>query len=126
VGTRSGWKEKTNTLDPIAEEEHEFREKHLGFTTDCRPDSYRRTISEASTPDIDVWFTSWTRTVGETAVEHKDAIKRMLYTWRDFSVDDVRDMRSTDLLEHRIPTYSHSKPRTANPQLYTQEEEAFQ
>lgn len=39
---------------------------------------------------------------------------------------DVEDMPVTDIIEHRIPTYSHTIPKAARVELFTLEEIRFQ
>lgn len=50
----------------------------------------------------------------------------LIATWRHLFVDDIRNIRATDLVEHHIPTYGYSKAVAAKCGLYTPEEEEYQ
>lgn len=39
-------------------------------------------------------------------------VLQVLETWNDIFVTDVREMPVTDLIEHRIPTYDESVPKS--------------
>lgn len=61
--------------------------------------------------------------IGEIGEEQKDEVARVMYTWKDLFVEDVRDMPQTRLVQHRIPTYPGVIPFAARIPLYTPEEE---
>ena len=46
--------------------------------------------------------------------------------WKDLFVESIREMRKTDLIEHRIPTYADAIPKISKPMLYTGEEIKWQ
>lgn len=108
------------------EEEEEFGSARLGFPTLRRPAQFRREIdTTANDHDIEVWFQQSGLEIGEMPDEERRSSLRLLYTWRDLFVRDVRDMPATDLIEHRIPIYEYAEPKAANPQLYTPEENTY-
>ena len=53
-------------------------------------------------------------------------VERLMSTWRDLFVTNVEDMPSTDLLQHRIPTYAKSIPRVVKVGLFSPQEIEFQ
>ena len=110
------------------EEEKEFGNGLLGFPTSRRPARYTREMkTEVSNGDKE-WFLEHPNLVGDlvSTEEQTEVAKLLLATWRDLFVTDVEHMPATDLLEHRIPTYSNSIPKVAKIGLFTPEEVEFQ
>lgn len=100
----------------------------LGFPTERRPCHYRRTMLEEIPEGFEEWFNPFSDMVGEQVTTHKQlhAVKRLIATWRDLFVSDIRQMPQTDLISHRIPTYRNAIPRVSKPVLYTDEETKWQ
>ncbi|KAI9776060.1 MAG: hypothetical protein M1816_005590 [Peltula sp. TS41687] len=108
-------------------EEQDSGHGTLGFPALRRPKEYRRSqITTASDNSIEESFNASQITIGPMDGNERREILRLLYTWRDLFVTDVRDIPPADLIQHRIPTHSRARSRTANPQLYTPEEEQYQ
>ena len=110
------------------EEEQEFGQGILGFPTDRRPDSFRRTRRAGDNSDINRWLEAYPNLLGDQVdtEERREQACNLLATWRDLFVTDVEDMPMTDIIEHRIPTYSHTIPKSARVGLFTPEEIKFQ
>lgn len=49
-----------------------------------------------------------------------------MYTWRDMFVSSVRDMPTTDLVMHDIPTFPHARPKASKMPLFTERERRWQ
>ena len=119
------------------------REKKVNFTEDendeafgsstgsppsRRPCNARRTIDKTTlNADVAAWFASSKLRVGSHLSEaDRRQILRVLYTWRDIFLDDVRQLDATDLVCHAIPTRSGSRPYRAREPLYTPREIEWQ
>ena len=84
----------------------------------------RREVDE-STPlfYIITWFdTSKLRIGSHLSFAEGEKILRVLYTWKDIFLDDVRQLEATDLVQHSIPTRVGARPYRATEPLYTPKE----
>ena len=54
-----------------------------------------------------------------------ERILRVLYTWKDIFLDDVRQLEATDLVQHSIPAREGTRPYRAR-ELYTPREVEWQ
>ncbi|KAI9767175.1 MAG: hypothetical protein M1839_004611 [Geoglossum umbratile] len=84
-------------------------------------------IAMLKTSDIDQWFKESEITIGEAAVtsEQQTLAQQMFYTWKEFFVYRLRDIKSTDLIEHAINTKADAAPVRARPKRYTQQEQEY-
>ena len=90
--------------------------------------SVRRQIDK-STPLLNIltWFkTSKLRIGSHLPVPDRERILRVLYTWKDIFLDDVRQLEETDLVQHSIPTKAGTRPYRAREPLYTPREVGWQ
>lgn len=96
----------------------------LGYPTDDRPIFYQRPFSTDSASATE-WLTENRSLIGDAVSNGTPewaTAARLLFTWRDLLVEDVRDMPITSFIEHRIPTYPRSVPRISKLPLYTPKE----
>lgn len=114
----------------IPEEELEYGLAHLGFPTTRRPGQYRRELKACpeGDKDFDAWISRFPQMIGELVdtPEKIQKAKSLLYTWKDAFVESIRDMKFTDMMTHRIPTYANVVPKISKPVLYTEEERRWQ
>lgn len=112
----------------IPQEEVEFGSEKLGFPTLRRVAPHRRPLStiinERATELVDR-FPEMCGPCAETP-EQKEAVMKLIATWDDLFVEDIRSMPTTDLVTHLIPTYQDAIPRMTRPRLYTAEEVEWQ
>ena len=74
-----------------------------------------------------VWFASSELRVGShLSAEVRERILRVLYTWKDTFLDDVRQLEATGLVCHSIPTRTGTKPHRAREPTYTPREIEWQ
>ena len=114
--------------DDVAEEELTFGGVHnLGFPTERRPSEYRREMKTQISSDDLEWIQKFPL-IGPKAQtpQELETAQRLMATWRDIFVDNIREMPQTDLIQHRIPTYRNAKPIVSKPVLYTPEEKEWQ
>ena len=91
-------------------EEDEFFEKnHLNFSTQRRLSEYRRSLLTTDTSKFKVWLAKYLNIFDSTLknAEQIQKIKLLFKTWKNFSVEDVKHMSITNLIEHHIFTYSN-------------------
>lgn len=103
-----------------------FRMNEVGrFPINRRPQ--RRGLSDENQSIINDWFNQTELTIGDMAdtPQRRDAVKRLLYTWRDCFVRSVRDIKATDLIEHSIDLAPGAKPVKAKMKRYSQREREF-
>ncbi|RDW59800.1 hypothetical protein BP6252_12887 [Coleophoma cylindrospora] len=127
--------EYTNSISPPSfpiatpnEEEEAFGEYGKGFPTERRPAEYRRSLSAAGTLECKSWSDQHSGLVGDKVQSDEDHEKlaRVLYTWKDIFITEIKDLPRTDIIEHKIPTRQDAVPYVEAPILYTNEEKAWQ
>ncbi len=65
--------------------------------------------------------------IGESYItpKQKDSAKRLIATWRDLVLSDIREMLQMDLLSYHNPNVQETIPWVAKPVLYTDEETKY-
>ena len=87
----------------------------------------QRTLSTDSRETIEAWFKESGITIGIMAdtPERIQAAKQLAYTWKDCFATSVRDIKTTDLIEHSIDLVPNAKPVHGTLPKYTPQEREF-
>jgi len=115
----------------LNEEEIEYRLAEPGFPTERRPRDSRRDMLTMLSPDeeeeLDQFLQKYPGIIGSQAKtdKQKNATRLLIATWKDLFKDNIRDMPSTDLIEHHIPTYEYARLVTTRVGLYTPAEKEY-
>ena len=70
-----------------------------------------RELSANNQELIDQWFSKSeiiVRSITNT-LKRRNLVKRLLYTWKDYFIKTMRDIRSTDLIHYSIDLTSNAK-----------------
>ena len=80
----------------------------------------------SSTPIFLQFASSILRVGSHLSAEERERVLRVLYTWKNIFLDDVRQLEATDLVCHSIPTRTGTRPHRAREPLYTPREIQWQ
>lgn len=96
-----------------------------GFPTQRRP--VQRKLSTAPLDEVEAWFQDSGITIGIMAdsTERIEKAKRLAYTWKDCFAKHIRDIKTTDLIEHSIDLEPNAKPVRGTLPKYTPQEREF-
>lgn len=89
-----------------------FTNTWLVRSCEIRLKDYRLLISIGSNETVDEWFASSGITIGIMA-DTNDRVKKakpLVYTWRDCFATSLKDIKTTDLIEHSIELEPNAKP----------------
>ncbi len=109
------------------EKEKEFDREYLDFLTKRRSCNYRWEMLKKESEKVDL-FRQWVKNFSQMIEEMTDIKTRKIMTktlltiWKDIFVTNICNMLSTDLVEHRISTYSKMQSQQAKSSLYTSKE----
>lgn len=106
-----------------------FGRDSLGFPVTRRANEFRRTISTEEDETIADWIRGFHCEFASAPMaspEEKLAIHRLLYTWRDRFINDVRQIPATNLIKLSIPTLPRAKAEASSMPLYTLEDKIWQ
>ncbi|KAL8707169.1 MAG: hypothetical protein Q9220_007754 [cf. Caloplaca sp. 1 TL-2023] len=96
-----------------------------GFPTQHRPGL--RNLTTAPLSEVTAWHEESGIKIGCMAdtPERIEAAQRLLYTWKDCFAKSIRDIKTTDLIEHSIDLAPNARPVMGTRPKYTREEREF-
>lgn len=76
---------------------------------------------------INQWFDNSDIKIGSMAdtLDKQNLSKRLLYTWREYFAKTLKDVQSTDFIEHSINLKLNARPSYSKIPRYTEKERQF-
>lgn len=115
---------KIHDIIEVLKKEEEFEARKLSFLTHRRSAQYKRKITTMKRQIIKNWLSLHSDLIESliTSDKEKNKMIKLLYTWKDVFMNDVRDMSTTDLMKHKILIYRHYVLKETKTRLYTKTE----
>ena len=112
----------------IHDEKKIFEKERMSFFIKRRSAESRKKLLTKTSKKFSLWLKTFSDLMRDLIVtnQKKHEVHCLLETWKNVFVTNIRDMSSTNLIEHKIPTYQHIIPRVVKFVLYTAKEVKWQ